>query len=155
MACLLSKEMTTATEELEESGFDFVTIPEVLERTVDNVKSIADGSKAEGRARRGCVKDGVHRIDKCNGGETRSMNKITVELEFDDPAFFELYQEIAKRRGNSLGRTMARDLQNMLEVYRDNNTGEFGKWFNPRFEKVKHLAGLDETDFAFDPNPAK
>ena len=87
--------------------------------------------------------------------KAKRPTKVTVELEFDDPIFLELYEGITKQRKTSLAKTLSRDLQGSISIYWGNNLGEFGKWFDPRFEKIYHLVGLNESEFCFDPEPSK
>jgi hypothetical protein len=68
-----------------------------------------------------------------------TTTKLTVELEFDDPVFVEIFDEIAKRWGVSLGRFMAKELQVMTNNYGDPWGGEFMAWVDRKMAGKEHL----------------
>ena len=63
--------------------------------------------------------------------------KIKAELEFDDPAFLTVYQELARRKGISLGRLAALALQHNMHMHLESDT-EFTRWARKQIRKELH-----------------
>jgi hypothetical protein len=72
---------------------------------------------------------------------SEAKQKVTVELEFDDPTFLEFYQKLAIMRGTSLGRIAALCMQDVTSMFFDGDTGEFEDW-GKRLFKGKEKALL-------------
>jgi hypothetical protein len=68
--------------------------------------------------------------------ESTTKTKVPAELEFDHPAFLELYEMIAKMKGVSLGRIAAWGLQSLSQSVMDELPDDMlRKWFEARLGK--------------------